>query len=191
MKMLDKKIPYVEIWMKRSAGLPIREKKLPEEFKITTYQLEDEKAWAEIECSVLEFEEIKDALAYFDKSFAPYPEELKKRMLFIETEDGEKVATCSAWWKEVAGKKVPNLHWLAVKPEFQGHGLATILVSEVTKLLQKYGENQPIYLHTQTWSHAAIGLYESFGYQLVKENIDGSINPNYLQAMMILERLKK
>lgn len=189
--MLDKTIPYVEFWMKRPAGLPIREKKLPAEFKITTYQPEDEKAWAEIECSVLEFDEANAARAYFDKAFAPYPEELRKRMLFIETENGEKVATCSAWWKEVAGKSVPLLHWLAVKPEFQGHGLATILVSEATKLLQQYGEDQPIYLHTQTWSHAAVGLYESFGYQLVKENIDGSINPDYLQAMSILESLKK
>lgn len=76
--MLDKSIPYAEIWMFRSIELPIPKYSLPESYSLSFYQEGDQFAWAEIETAVGEFDETEDALEYFNRTFTPYPEELKK-----------------------------------------------------------------------------------------------------------------
>ena len=80
--MLDKTLPYAEIWMTRPLQLPVPMTPLAEGFKFRTYQKGDESAWSEIETSVGEFQTTDEALEYFQKNFAPYPEELERRMVF-------------------------------------------------------------------------------------------------------------
>lgn len=98
-KMLDKTLPYAEIWMTRPLQQNVPITPLAEGFEFRFYQKEDESAWAEIETSVGEFQTTDEALEYFQQNFAPYPEELERRMFFVETKKGEKVATCTAWRK--------------------------------------------------------------------------------------------
>ncbi|MHC5215033.1 GNAT family N-acetyltransferase [Enterococcus sp. LJL128] len=189
--MLDKSIPYREIWMVRSKEEPVPAINLPEGFHFAFYQEGDEAEWAKIETSVFEFSDEEEALDYFSRAFAPFPQALSQRMLFIEDETGEKTATCTAWWKEVDGKTKPLLHWLAVKPKFQKRGLAAALAAGVTVRLAELEPNEDIYLHTQTWSHPAVKLYERLGYKIVPENIDGSKNEDYQEALEIINQLQQ
>ncbi|WP_086348281.1 GNAT family N-acetyltransferase [Candidatus Enterococcus clewellii] len=185
--MLDKTIPYYEVWMARPVSESVQSVSLPDGFHFAFYQEGDEAEWAQIETAVLEFSEEQEALAYFDKAFAPFPEQLTQRMLFVENDRGEKVATCTAWWKAVNGQSVPLLHWLAVKPEYQGNGLAAALVANVTARFSELEPEKTVYLHTQTWSHVAIKLYQRFGYVLIPDNIDGSKNEDYSKALTVIE----
>lgn len=188
--MLDKSIPYAELWMTRPRELPIAEHPLPGGFSLTFYQEGDEEAWAAIETAVDEFEHEEEAITYFNKTFAPYPEALKKRMIFITTESGKKVGTATAWWKETEdGTRYPLVHWVAIKPKYQGKGLSKPLTSKVLQVLQDLEDNSPMVLHTQTWSHIAIRLYERFGFEISDKNLDGTTNPDYEKAMNILNQL--
>lgn len=188
--MLDKSIPYAEIWMFRSIELPIPKYSLPESYSLSFYQEGDQFAWAEIETAVGEFDETEDALEYFNRTFTPYPEELKKRMLFISTDSGQKIGTATAWWKETTnGTRYPLVHWVAIKPEYQGKGLSKPLTSRVLKLLQSLENNSPIILHTQTWSHVAIRLYKKLGFEISNKNFDGTPNPDYEKAIRILNQI--
>lgn len=188
--MLDKTIPYAELWMYRSRELPINEQPLPEGFYFEVYQEGNEHDWAKIETAVAEFDDESEALAYFKKAFAPHLPEVKQRMLFITTAAGEKVATSSAWWKEMPnGQRYPLVHWVAVKPEYQGKGLATVMMTRTLKLLQNLENTSPIYLHTQTWSHIAIRLYQKLDFEISDKNLDGKPNPDYKKAMAILTEL--
>lgn len=47
--MLDKSIPYAEIWMKRPRELPVEESSIPNGFSLAFYQEGDGKAWVEME----------------------------------------------------------------------------------------------------------------------------------------------
>ena len=189
--MLDKSIPYAEFWMYRSRDLPVTELSLPEGFHFDYYQAGDEHDWAAIETAVLEFDNKTEALAYFNKTFFPYPEELKQRMVFVTTNLGEKVGTCSAWWKETAkGDRYPLIHWVAIKPSYQGMGLAKAMVNHVLKILQDLEQSSLIYLHTQTWSYAAIRLYQKLGFDISTKTIDGSPNTDYQKAKAILAELE-
>lgn len=189
--MLDKSIPYAEIWMYRERELPVVEKTLPEGFHFELYQEGDELEWAAIETAVAEFDDETKAIAYFNEKFAPYPNALNQRMLFVTDSSGEKVGTCSAWWKETPdGSRYPLVHWVAVKPGYQGKGLAKAMMTRTLKLLQNLETTSPIYLHTQTWSHPAIRLYQNLGFEITDKNLDGSPNPEYDKAMDILAEIE-
>lgn len=164
--MLDKSVPFIPFTMFRPANAPsLPEIQLPEAYRMVFYQPGDENDWCRLETAVLEFDTEKDAMSYFQRSLAPYQEELKKRMLFIENSSGKKVATFTAWWTE---ENQPRLHWLGVVPEEQRKGLAKALTIRVTQLLHDYYPGQDIYLSTQTWSHHAVQLYEKLNYQIIQ-----------------------
>ena len=84
--MLDKSVPYAGIFMVRPAGTPFTPFQIPDRFSYALYRDGDERDWARIETSVLEFEGEFEALLYFNKKFKTYPEELPKRCLFIEND---------------------------------------------------------------------------------------------------------
>ncbi len=189
--MLDKTIPYAEIWMYRLKDLPVTEQALPEGFHFEFYQEGDETEWAAIETAVSEFEDEAQALDYFQKKFAPFSKELKRRMLFITDSEGRKIGTCSAWWKELPdGTRYPLVHWVAVRPGYQGKGIAKAMLRRTLKQLQKLEATTPVYLHTQTWSHVAIRLYQKLGFEITDKNLDGSPNSDYKKAMEILSGLE-
>ena len=162
--MLDKTVPFSKIKMVRRAGTPIPEFPLPDGYKYTFFKDGDEEAWARIETSVDEFDSEFAALLFFKEEFMPHKEDLYKRCLFVETGDGKKVATSTAWWSFVEDERRAWLHWVSVDPNYQGLGLGKAIVSKVTKLLEEIEGDTDFYLSTQTWSYKAINIYKTCGY---------------------------
>ena len=169
--MLDKSVPYVGLYMKRPAGAPIAKSPLPDGFRFAFFKSGDEQDWARIETSVLEFNSEFAALMHIKEYFIPFIEELEKRCIFIENENGDKVATSTAWWHEVEGERRAWLHWVAVDPHYQGLGLGKALTSRVTELMIELEGDVDFYLHTQTWSYKAVNIYMANGYQLTDEKV--------------------
>lgn len=167
--MLDKSVEFFRIILKREKGNEIKEAELPSGFKFVKFQEGDEKAWAEIETSVLEFEKVQDAEKYFKENYLPYINELKRRTLFVENEEGEKVATFTAWWNYTGERRYPFMHWVAVKPEYQGKGLGKALIAEGVKFMVSIEGDCTMYIPTQTWSHKAIRLYRWAGFEFETE----------------------
>lgn len=161
--MLDKSIKHFGVVMVKNRPARINIK-LPEGYRFVTYNKGDETHWADIEMSVGEFDNRDDALSYFSKEFKEDYEALEKRCLFIEDSGGEKVATTTAWKGTLAGDSASRLHWVAVKPEYQGLGLCKCLIQEALKVYDSLNENLSIYLTTQTWSYKAINIYLQYGF---------------------------
>jgi ribosomal protein S18 acetylase RimI-like enzyme len=188
--MLDKSIPYYNILMERKKGKPLFRYELPEGFRFVLFRPGDEKAWAEIETSVLEFDKEDDALYYFRESYMTYMDELLKRCLFIEDAEGKKVATLTVWWTYTGNRRDPWIHWVAVRPEYQGLGLGKALVSKGMKHLVEMEGDRNVYLHTQTWSYRAIGIYRKAGFEITKKKgLGGYKNNEYEEAVKLLSQL--
>jgi len=190
--MLDKTVPFAKIRMVRPAGTPIPDFPLPEGYRFVFYTDGAEKDWARIETSVGEFESEFAALMLFKEEFMPYVDELYRRCIFIETQDGKKVATSNAWWAFVDDERRAWLHWVAVDAEYLGLGLGKAIVSKVTKLLEEIEGDVDFYLNTQTWSYKAINIYKKCGYIPTDEKIlyGRKYRGHYKKAIKILEKLE-
>ena len=190
--MLDKKVPYAGLFMRREPGQPVPRYALPKGFRFSFYRDGDETDWARIEASVLEYDSEFAALLYFKGKFFPDAEELYRRCLFIENSGGEKVATATAWWSDIEGERRPWLLWVGVEPRYQGLGLGKAIIARATGLLAELDGDVPIFLKTQTWSYKAIGIYIACGFEPTDEKVlykNGK--ENYKKAMRILKRLKR
>ncbi len=181
--MLDKTLPYYNIIMKRQKGTKAPNPILPKGFSFNLYTEGDEIYWAKIETSVGEFDSIEEALDYFGKEYLPYPNELKKRLIFIETEDKKKVATLTNWWNFTQGRRDPSIHWVGVQEEYQGLGLGKAIVFEGMKRMIELEGDRDFFLHTQTWSYKAINIYIQAGYRLVKDEAFGGYKNDYEKAL--------
>lgn len=190
--MLDKSVPYIDVLMHRKKGSPVKKIPLPPGYGISFFKAGDEKDWARIETSVLEFKNEMDALIYFQGDYLPYIRELERRCLFVEDENGMKVATAMAWWCYSGVRRDPWLHWVGVKPEFQGLGLGKALLSHTLRLMIDIEGDRDFYLHTQTWSHRAIGMYEKAGFGITDEkHLCIYANDRFEEAVAMLDELRR
>jgi ribosomal protein S18 acetylase RimI-like enzyme len=189
--LLDKTVPFYNIIMKRRAGTPVPQPELPNGFSFTYFSEGKEKDWAEIESSVGEFNDSKDALEYFQREYLAYSEELKKRLIIIQNPDGDSIATVTAWWNYSEERRDPSLYWLSVKPEFQKLGLGKALIHKCLQIFFQTEGEKDVYLHTQTWSYKAVGLYLKTGFDLLETETFGNYINDYEKAKPILrDRLK-
>lgn len=166
--MLDKSLVYQNILMRHLPETPPPKLTVPPGFSLRFYQPGDETSWAEIETSVGEFASEQQALAYFKNRYLPEKEKLQQRCVFFCQNGAEPVATATAWYERLDKQFWPSLHWVAVKPAFQGLGLGKAVTACALRLLKQEHPGQAVYLHTQTWSHKAVGLYLKLGFETVK-----------------------
>ncbi len=181
--MLDKTLPYYNIIMKRNKGSIVPKVYLPEGYVFKLYTKGDEKSWADIMVSVGEFDSYKEALECFQKDYLPYQEEVLRRTLFIEAVDGEKIGTLTNWWNYTQGRRDPSIHWVGVKPEYQGLGLGKALVFEGMRRMIEMEGDRDYFLHTQTWSYKAITIYLKAGYDFIKEETFCDYSNDYDKAL--------
>ncbi|MGI5899101.1 MAG: GNAT family N-acetyltransferase [Christensenellales bacterium] len=187
--MLDKSVPFIDVLMQRKKGAPVPDYSLPQGYSFALFKMGDENAWAKIETSVLEFDSEEAALNRFERQFLPHVPDLEKRCLFVQDDNGEKIATSTAWW--CCEKRCdPWLNWVAVKPEHQGRGIGKAIVSRATQIMLELDGDKDFYLHTQTWSHRAIKLYEKMGYFITaRKNLCRYSNEDYEKAIALLKKI--
>ncbi len=188
--MLDKSVEYHEIFMKRPAGAPLKRFRLPECFQFVYFKKGDERIWADIEASVMEFDSKSDAHKYFKGKYLPFLSELERRCMFVQDDKGNKIATLSIWWDYTGKRRNPWLHWFAVKPGFQGRGIGNALLYRVMKETIAIEGDVDVYLKTQTWSHRAINLYMRQSFEITTEKKVGPWkNKEYESAVAVIKDL--
>ena len=113
-----------------------------------------------------------------------------RRRLFIQNPAGEKIATATIWWEYSGKRRDPWVSYVAVKPDYQGLGLSKALLSRLLELSAEIEGDRKVYLHTQTWSHRAVKLYEKFGFYITKEpNLFKYANNQYEEATALLAEI--
>ena len=141
---------------------------LPNGYRYRFYQDGDAAYWADIETSVLEFSSKDKAIDYYMKTFLPYEEEMKRRCVFIINPAGLPIATATGWFTEDRDTPKSLITWVAVDPEYQGLGLGEAVVRRAIKACIDNNIGENIWLHTQTWSYVAVGLYHKLGFNVHK-----------------------
>ena len=165
MKTIDRTLKYVDLYLVNNDLDNIKEYQLPKGYKFVSFTDGDEKYWVEIELSSGEFLTKQEGEQEFQEYYANHYKELKERCIFIENEQGEKVATATAFYLESPIDDITgDFHWLAIKKEYQGKHLSKPLIREALKKMRKLGHKKTI-LHTQTHTWLAVKLYLDMGFE--------------------------
>ncbi|MGI6199835.1 MAG: GNAT family N-acetyltransferase [Christensenellales bacterium] len=95
---------------------------------------------------------------------APYARQTARRVLLAADGQG-RLAGCAALWPgRHFGRRRERVHFVAVRPDCQGRGLAQGLLTAVLDLAEDLGCGRELYLTTQTWSWPAVRLYRRYGF---------------------------
>lgn len=185
--MLDRTIPFYNTIL-RCDCYQHREVILPNGFSIANYDKGYEKAWAELEFSVGDFDSLEEAENYFAASYMQNQELLLSNVRFLLNKDKAVIGSCIAWQDKRKASYVSSLHWLIVDEEYHGMGLGKALCCEIMNIFEAQGQF-PIYIHTQPWSWKAIFLYLSLGFKLQKTDTFANYTNEYYEAMTALKRI--
>ncbi len=167
----DERICYYELLLEKDISeLPQYE--LPNGYKFVPYSDNDRDIWIDIEMSAKEFISYEQGLEAWNRYYATKLDELPDRMVFIENDKGEKIATATAFYN-IYGRDTSNagwLHWVAVRREYQGRGLSKPLITHVLQIMNKLG-----YVHakipTQTNTWLACKVYMDLGFLPIEKNL--------------------
>ncbi len=169
----DSRIRYIDLLMERLDLENIPEYELPEGYRFVFYQPGDRDAWINIEQSAKELQDFDHGVRTWERYYGGVEDTLYNRMIFIENAQGEKVATATAYY-DANGDLPPQrgqVHWVAVRRDHQGKGLAKPLIMQVLKVMKQRGHTEAM-LHTQTTTWVAVRLYLNFGFRPMGENAE-------------------
>ena len=172
----DSRIRYIDLPMARDNLENIPSYELPDGYRFVFYQPGDRDAWISIEISAKELRDFAQGVQVWQDYYGSVENTLHNRMLFIENAQGEKVATATAYYDK-NGDLPPEcgqVHWVAVRRDHQGKGLARPLIAQTLQVMKQRGHARAV-LHTQTTTWVAVRLYLEFGF-LPDEN--AAHNPN-------------
>lgn len=144
---------------------------LPEGYRFVHYRSGDEMAWIDIELSAGEVLSKEHGETCWARYYGGREAELPGRMVFIENEAGEKIATATAFY-DIHGEQDPSegqLHWVGIKKEAQGKGLSKPLITHVLHIMKDLGYTRTK-IHTQTNTWLACKVYTDLGFSPEKEN---------------------
>lgn len=166
----DDRIKYYELLLEQDLdAIPCFS--LPEGYRFVFYRPGDRDAWIDIEKSAKEFSTYEQGLNAWGRYYGGREDTLLNRMVFIEDADGKKVATATAYY-DITGRDKSGsgwLHWVAVRREYQGKGLAKPLITHVLDIMRGLG-----YTHakipTQTTTWLACKVYLDLGFVPLPQN---------------------
>lgn len=133
----------------------------PEGFSFRTFRPGDEDLWVEIQGDADRLQTIDRSI--FDRDFGSDRAALGDRSFFLLSPDGAAVGSITAWYGEdPAWRGWGRIHWVAVRPSFQGKGLGRAMLAKAMERLA--ASHDRCYLTTATPRLSAIKLYLDFGF---------------------------
>lgn len=133
----------------------------PDGFGIRTMNRGEAGLWEDVQRDAEPFFKITHGL--FDSAFGDDPDAIERRCLLITGRDGCAVGTISAWYsRDFKGGDWGRIHWVAIRRQFQGRGLAKAALSHAMNLLAQWHDRA--WLDTSTGRVGAIKLYLDFGF---------------------------
>jgi len=136
---------------------------VPAGCSLRPYQDGDAETWARIQSASDLYNVIIPSL--FASQFGTRRADLERRHLFAVDELDEAVGAVSAWFPEAqVDPDMGRLHWLAVSPDRQRHGVGGALVTAALERMRELGYTRA-YLTTSAARGDALRLYERFGFR--------------------------
>jgi beta-glucuronidase len=133
----------------------------PKGFGIRPMRLGEGAVWVDIERDAEPYYPIADDL--FVREFGRDPQATQWRSFLVTDGKGVAVGTVSAWYnRDYRGSDYGVIHWIAIRPAYQGLGLGKAALAYALHQLAKW--HQRCLLITQSRRLPAIRMYLNFGF---------------------------
>lgn len=185
---IDRTLPHIGIIMEKHDTQQYPKFDLPAGFSFAKFRTGFERQWMELQYEVEEVDSIKEAEDLFYREFLmgkstdwingngtvnesveihqfPFFDEMCRRMVFVINDKAQVVGTGALWKGDIFGEEFQRIHFVAVKPEYQGLGISKAIITQLLNLYHDLGYQHYIYLTSQTWSYKAIHIYKKFGFK--------------------------
>lgn len=152
--------PPLTLWRRNLANLP--DYPLPPEYRLRLIAPGEVSSWVEVQQAAEPYLTMSEE--WFWQEFGTPKGLAWERCFLLEESAGPVVGTITAWSDDqLDGRERGRVHWLAIRPEWQGRGLAKPMVSAALQLLSRHHDSA--YLITQAERTVAIRLYEAMGFE--------------------------
>ena len=164
--MIDRSISYIPIMMVKRDMDVFPDYALHPDYEFAFFSPETGKEdWIEVQYSSEQIEEKEKIGPLFDSEFMTDPEKLPNQMLFVrEKASGKPVASAALWYGDPFGYEQMRIHWVATDKAHQGKGLCRAMLSKLMKRYHELHMTGDVFLFSQTFSYAAISIYQDFGF---------------------------
>lgn len=165
--MIDRTTPYYPIMMIKSDMDVFPDCPLHPDYVFEFYTPETGREdWIQVQYLSNQIEE-KDKIGdLFDAEFMTDPELLPAQMLFVrDRKTHEPVASAALWYGNPFGYKQMRIHWVATHEAHQGKGICRAMLSRLMKRYHELSMTGDVFLFSQTFSYAAISIYQEFGFK--------------------------
>jgi len=130
---------------------------LPDGYRLRGMRPADAATWTAVQRDAEPWLEVGDGL------FADNAATIAERCFLLEDADGRAGGTISAWFDpDFRGHDHGRIHWVALRPDWQGRGLAKPMLAHAMRVLARF--HDCAYLCTQANRLPAIALYLGFGF---------------------------
>ncbi|MGA2488728.1 MAG: GNAT family N-acetyltransferase [Anaerolineales bacterium] len=157
---------WSKVFMQRPADLPVKEYRIPEGFVVRPLAGESE-ADAYVR---LHRETFRSQIMTVEwrKRMLRHPDYTPDLDLVVAAPDGRLAAFCICWLESHSSEKVGQIEPLGCHRDFRHYALGRVALAEGLRKLQAHGAKK-IYVETDNWRKTAFQLYESLGFQVVRD----------------------
>ncbi len=156
-------LPDVDVWMMHEDLSRVAQMPLPEGYSMRFYCEGDVATWVDVQNSADEF--FTATADTFKNSLSGPADYLAERVMFLVDPSGRDIGSITAWESsKLTGESLGQVHWVAIRPESQGMGLAKPMLAKTCQLLTELGHSAA-FLSTNTRRVPALNLYLGMGFK--------------------------
>ena len=157
---------WSKVFMQRPADLPVKEYRIPEGFVVRSLAGESE-AEAYVALHRQTFGTNNMTLGWRLRTIQ-HPDYVPDLDLVVAVPDGRLAAFCICWLDVHGSELIGQIEPLGCHADFRRYALGRLALAEGLRRLQAHGATK-IYVETDSWRNTAFQLYESFGFQVVRD----------------------
>ncbi len=158
---------WSKVWLRRLAGMPVKEYRLPPGFTIRSLAGEAEvEAYVDLHQAVFGS---KNMTAEWRSRTLLQPRYRPDLDVVVQAPDGSLAAFCIGWLNQIAGQPVSGqVEPLGCRAEYTRYALGRVALAEVLRRLQAAGAGD-IFVETDNYRDTAWRLYENVGFEKIRD----------------------
>lgn len=165
MTTLDTGVPYYPLIMTLKKEYPHIKYSMAKGYHKIPFAISYIEDWVSLHVMLGQLASFEEGMKYFNETFLPHLEDVKKQFILVVDEQGNLAGTSSLWDGTHFGEHRLRVHWVGVHPLHQRIGIAKMLVAETISLYEQSHTKEDLYLTTQTNSYVAIAMYLQLGFE--------------------------